>query len=58
MEESHERFFDDGTGLFSSKLKNYLKIQNNEVFYPSYPQVKDFIKKFIKINYLQHCHLK
>ena len=40
--------FDDGTGLFSSKLKNYLKIQNNEVFYPSYPQVKDFIKKIYK----------
>ena len=46
--ESHERFFDDGTGLFSSKLKKYLKIQNNEVFYPSYPQVKDFIKKIYK----------
>ena len=33
---------------FPLNLKKYLKIQNNEVFYPSYPQVKDFIKKIYK----------
>ena len=41
----HERFFDDGTGLFSFKLKEYLNIKNNIFFYPSYIEVKKFIEK-------------
>ena len=45
---SHERFFDDGTGLFSHKLKESLNIKNNVFFYPSYLEVKKFIEQIYK----------
>ena len=43
-----ERFFDDGTGLFSAALKEYLKISSQpelvENFYPTYRDVYSFIQ--------------
>ena len=40
-----ERFFDDGTGLFSSKLKDFLQKKNHELFYPTYQEIVDFTKR-------------
>lgn len=40
-----ERFFDDGTGLFSQALKNYLsRVSESDIFSPSYIEVKSFIQ--------------
>ncbi|MGB6294646.1 MAG: DUF6492 family protein [Rivularia sp. (in: cyanobacteria)] len=40
-----ERFFDDGTGLFSGALKNYLsRVSEPNLFSPSYTEIKSFIQ--------------
>ncbi|MGK7890147.1 MAG: DUF6492 family protein [Leptolyngbyaceae cyanobacterium] len=40
-----ERFFDDGTGLFSAALRSYLEIKDaEENFSPSYSEVRRFIE--------------
>ena len=51
--------FDDGTGLFSSKLKKiFKKFKIMRFFIHRIHKLKILLKKFIKINCLQHCHLK
>lgn len=43
-----ERFFDDGTGLFSAALRHYLKDKNipvSDVFSPSYLDIDSFIRE-------------
>ncbi|NEP60559.1 MAG: hypothetical protein F6K31_26760 [Symploca sp. SIO2G7] len=45
--ETTERFFDDGTGLFSASLKRYQSIvsqSSNDNFSPSYAEVESFIR--------------
>ncbi|MEM7724983.1 MAG: DUF6492 family protein [Cyanobacteria bacterium P01_A01_bin.45] len=49
--ETTERFFDDGTGLFSTALKNYRSTiyqpseeRFSESFFPSYREVESFIR--------------
>ncbi len=45
--ETSERFFDDGTGLFSAALKRYQSEQsqsNSAIFSPSYEEINSFIK--------------
>ena len=43
-----ERFFDDGTGLFSSKLRLFLQNPEEESFYPTYQEILDFAKSEYK----------
>ena len=43
--KTSERFFDDGTGLFSAALKRHLLWSTEGNFYPSYSDVASFIKK-------------
>jgi len=40
-----ERFFDDGTGLFSKNYKIYTRFKEHEDFYPSYSSILNFISK-------------
>tara|TARA_B100000989_G_scaffold295627_1_gene277089 strand:- start:598 stop:1566 length:969 start_codon:yes stop_codon:yes gene_type:complete len=42
-----ERFYDDGNGIFSKKLKDFLKHDKNSPFFPSYIS----IIKFLESNY-------
>lgn len=40
-----ERFFDDGTGLFSAALRNHLKLTERNIdFSPAYADIESFIK--------------
>ena len=39
-----ERFFDDGTALFSAALKDYLRLEQNSELVPSYREIIAFIK--------------
>ena len=46
-----ERFFDDGTGLFSAALKAYHSIESqslDEDFFPTYEQIESFIRSEYK----------
>ena len=43
--ETSERFFDDGTGLFSAALKQHLLPINEDKFYPTYADVATFISR-------------
>ena len=45
--ETTERFFDDGTGMFSSTLRKYLSVESagpDDGFSPSYEEVNGFIQ--------------
>ena len=44
-----ERFYDDGNGLFSISLKQNMKHDNFESFYPSYLDIISFLKKKYKV---------
>ena len=43
-----ERFFDDGTGIFSSRLRESLSYDSAEQFFPTYAQVDTFIREQYK----------
>ena len=42
--ETTERFFDDGTGLFSKELRSYLETTATDDFSPSFQEVDEFIR--------------
>ena len=39
-----ERFYDDGNGIFSKKLKNFLNHDENTKFFPSYLSIIKFLE--------------
>ena len=47
-----ERFFDDGTGIFSARLRESMNFNSDQVFFPSYTEVDGFIRQEYKPNEL------